>query len=62
MFTLYDLRYTHATLALEAGINPRIVSERLVPATLALTLDKYSHVLPHMQADATDKISELLYG
>ena len=59
---LYDLRHTCATLLLAAGINPKIVSERLGHASIVLTLDTYSHVLPTMQQDATDKLDSMLYG
>jgi len=40
---LHDLRHTHATLALPAGVHPKIVSERLGHATVSITLDTYSH-------------------
>ena len=43
---LHDLRHTHATLMLKAGIHPKIVSERLGHANIGITLDTYSHVLP----------------
>jgi integrase len=46
---LYDLRHSCATLLLAAGENPKVVSERLGHATITLTLDVYSHVLPTMQ-------------
>jgi integrase len=59
-FRLYDLRHTTATLLLEAGVNPKVVSERLGHASITLTLDVYSHVLPHMQADATARLEALL--
>lgn len=59
---LYDLRHTCATLLLSAGINPKIVAERLGHSSVTLTLDTYSHVLPHMQTDATDKLSAMLFG
>ncbi|MDQ3955630.1 MAG: site-specific integrase [Actinomycetota bacterium] len=59
---LHDLRHTHATLALEAGIHPKIVSERLGHSTVALTLDIYSHCLQHMQHDAAEQISRLVAG
>ncbi|MDQ3088819.1 MAG: site-specific integrase, partial [Acidobacteriota bacterium] len=59
---LYDLRHTTATLLLSAGENPKIVSERLGHASIVLTLDTYSHVLPTMQKDATDKIEKLMFG
>ena len=48
----HDLRHSHATLMLRAGIHPKIVSERLGHATVALTLDTYSHVLPGIQEAA----------
>lgn len=59
---LHDLRHTHATLALEAGVHPKIVSERLGHSTVSLTLDVYSHAVPHMQRDAADEIARVLFG
>jgi integrase len=59
---LYDLRHTTATLLLSAGENPKVVSERLGHASIVLTLDTYSHVLPTMQKTATDKIEKLMFG
>lgn len=59
---LYDLRHTTATLMLSAGENPKIVSERLGHASIVLTLDTYSHVLPTMQKDATDRLEKLMFG
>jgi len=58
---LYDLRHTTATLFLQAGINPKIVSERLGHSTITLTLDVYSHVLPNMQKDATDQLEQMIF-
>ena len=48
-FRLYDLRHTCATLMLLAGVHPKVVSERLGHASVKITLDTYSHVLPTMQ-------------
>jgi integrase len=59
---LYDLRHTTATLLLSAGLNPKVVTERLGHASIVLTLDTYSHVLPTMQKDATDQIEKLMFG
>lgn len=59
---LYDLRHTTATLLLSAGENPKVVSERLGHASIVLTLDTYSHVLPTMQKEATNKLEKMLYG
>ncbi len=57
---LHDLRHTHATLLLKAGINPKIVSERLGHASIHITLDTYSHVLPGMQEEAVQRLEEML--
>ncbi|QQS46823.1 MAG: site-specific integrase [Acidobacteriota bacterium] len=59
---LYDLRHTCATLLLLAGENPKVVSERLGHASVALTLDIYSHVLPDMQKGATEKLEKLVFA
>ena len=50
--SLHGLRHAHATMMLEEGINPKIVSERLGHSTIAITMDVYSHVLPGMQEAA----------
>ena len=49
---LHDLRHTHGTLLIAAGVPVKVVSERLGHATPAFTIDTYQHVLPGMQADA----------
>ena len=59
---LYDLRHTTATLLLLAGENPKVVSERLGHASVTLTLDTYSHVLPTMQQTATEKLERMMFG
>ncbi len=58
---LYDLRHSHATLLLKAGVHAKVVSERLGHSTIALTLDVYSHVLPSMQAEAAAHLEIMLY-
>ncbi len=57
---LYDLRHNCATLLLAAGENSKVVSERLGHASIVLTLDIYSHVLPTMQKSATERLEKLL--
>ncbi len=59
---LYDLRHTCCSLALQAGIPVRVVSERLGHASAAMTLDVYAHVLPGMQEEATAKLEAVLFG
>lgn len=56
----HDLRHSHATLLLKAGIHPKIVSERLGHANISITLDTYSHVLPGLQEKAAERFDELL--
>ena len=58
---LYDLRHTAATLALSAGVPPKVVAEQLGHASAAFTLDVYSHLLPHMQSEAAERVEALLY-
>jgi integrase len=59
---LHDLRHTHATLLLQAGVPVKVVSERLGHATISLTLDIYAHVLPAMDADAADRFAATVFG
>jgi integrase len=57
---VHDLRHTSATLALQAGVHPKIVQERLGHANIGVTLDTYSHVLPNMQREAADALDALV--
>ena len=59
--TFHEIRHTHATLLLKADVHVKVVSERLGHASVAITLDTYSHVLPNIQQSAADKIEEALY-
>jgi len=52
----HDLRHTHATQLLLAGVHPKVAQERLGHSTITTTLDLYSHVTETMQEDAADKI------
>lgn len=58
----HDLRHTCATLALIARVNPKVVSERLGHASVSITLDIYSHVIPDMQQDAATVLGGILYA
>jgi hypothetical protein len=59
---LHDLRHTHATLALEAGIHPQVISERLGHSTVSITLDIYSHAIPALQETAAELVAALVLG
>jgi integrase len=56
----HDLRHTAASLLLEQGVHPKIVSEMLGHSQIAITLDLYSHVTPTMQQGAADALDRLL--
>jgi Phage integrase family len=56
----HDLRHTHATLLLKAGVPVHVVAQRLGHASPALTLSIYSHVLPRQQAAAAAAFAELV--
>lgn len=58
--TLHDLRHTSATVALLAGVHPKVVSERHGHASVQITLDRYSHVLESMQVSAAESIGQFL--
>jgi integrase len=52
----HSLRHTHATQLLLAGVHPKVAQERLGHATVAMTLDIYSHVTERLRDDAAAKI------
>lgn len=56
----HDLRHSWATLALGAGVHPKIVSQRLGHSSISITLDLYSHVTPGMDRDAAEQVAALL--
>ena len=57
---LHDLRHTHASHLLAAGVNAKVVSERLGHSSVSFTLDTYGHVMPGQQADAAEAAAALL--
>jgi integrase len=56
----YDLRHTHAAIALQAGVPVKVISERLGHEDPAFTLKQYAHVIPGMQAEAACLIADLV--
>jgi integrase len=58
----HDLRHIHATLMLLGGVHPKVVAERLGHSQVGITLDTYSHVLPHLQGQAADGLERLLFA
>ena len=58
--TFHDLRHTCASLLFQRNIHPKFVQELLGHASVAITLDTYSHMLPGMGSEATDAMGEAL--
>jgi integrase len=59
---LHDVRHRYASAALAAGIPAKVVSERLGHATVQITLDTYSHVLPGLDEQAAETVARLILG
>lgn len=57
---LHDLRHTSASLELETGTHPKVVSDRLGHAKISMTLDMYSHVSPALQRAAANALSDFV--
>ena len=58
----HDLRHTHATLLLKAGVPIKVVSERLGHSTPGFTMAAYQHVIPGMQQEAARTFAGILEG
>lgn len=56
----HDLRHTHATIGLRAGVPVKVMSERLGHSTPGFTLQQYAHVIPGMQAEAAEAIANIV--
>ncbi len=59
---LHDLRHGWATMALAAGVHPKVVQERLGHANISITLDTYSHVTASLHGEAAEKVAGLVFG
>jgi integrase len=59
---LHDLRHTSATLMLLTGTPARVAADRLGHSSVGITLDRYSHVTPTMEADAVNRLARVLDG
>lgn len=57
---IHDLRHTCATLLLSKGVHPKFVQELLGHATIAITLDTYSHVMPSMDDQTARAMQDAL--
>jgi len=57
---LHDVRHSYASAALKAGVSPKVISERLGHATVAFTLQTYTHLIPGMDEDAAQVVADLI--
>jgi integrase len=56
----HDLRHSHASHLLQAGVHPKIVQERLGHSSIAVTIDTYSHLVPSLQEMAAQRIETII--
>lgn len=61
LIRFHDLRHTHASLLLQQGVHPKVVSERLGHSKISITMDTYSHVLPGLQEQAASDFGSVLF-
>ena len=57
---LHDLRHFHASVLLQSGQNPVLVSKRLGHSTVSMTLDIYGHLLPGWQREAAEVFTKTM--
>ncbi len=60
MIRLHDLRHTHGTLVIAAGVPAKVVSERRGQPTPTFTIETYQHVLPGLQAEGERMFDRLI--
>jgi integrase len=57
---LHDLRHSNATALIQAGVNPRVVQQRLGHSDVNITLNTYTHVLPEMDIEAAQMLDQIV--
>jgi len=62
MNRFHDMRHSHATMLRAAGIQQKVVSERLGQSGIGITLDTYLHAMPNLQREAADVLERRLFG
>jgi integrase len=59
---LHDLRHSYASAGLEAGVDLKVMQERLGHSPIATTADLYVHVPPHVDQEAADRTADYIFG
>ncbi len=57
---VHDVRHSHASLLIELGFSPLLISERLGHENIETTLQTYSHLYPNKQSEVADKLQKLV--
>jgi integrase len=56
---IHDLRHSHASLLIEMGVSPLLISERLGHENIETTLQTYSHLYPNKHGEVRLKLQEM---
>ena len=57
---IHDLRHSHASLLIELGFAPLLISERLGHENVETTLNTYSHLYPNKHGEVAEILSNLI--
>lgn len=58
----YDLRHTHASLLIAAGVHPKKIAERLGHASIKLTMDLYGHLFEGSDQESAERMQKIFGG
>jgi integrase len=56
---IHDLRHSHASLLIEEGFSPLLISERLGHENIETTLQTYSHLYPNKHGQVADRLDKI---
>lgn len=57
---LHDIRHTYATLSLDSGVTPKVVSDRIGHADLSVTFQVYGHRSTGHDREAAELVTKLI--
>lgn len=58
----HDLRHAHAAMLIRGGVHSKVIQERLRHKQISTTMDIYGHLMPGLQAEAVQRISDAMRG
>lgn len=58
----HDLRHTHASLLIAAGVHPKAIQARLGHSSITVTMDRYGHLMPSAFEGVGERLEALLQG